>query len=86
MQYLIKTISHDTGEVFHDVVRARENEVFMLVDAESEDEAREKAINKIQCPVCGSFNTEYDYLVDAETKRNLGIGFKCNECKSYGIY
>ncbi|AVQ35783.1 hypothetical protein [Staphylococcus kloosii] len=45
-----------------------------------------KAINKIQCPVCGSFNTEYDYLVDAETKRNLGIGFKCNECKSYGIY
>jgi transposase-like protein len=69
MQYLIKTTTHDTGEVFHDVVKARE-----------------KAINKIQCPVCGSFNTEYDYLVDAETKRNLGIGFKCNECKSYGIY
>lgn len=40
-QYLIKTITHDTGEVFHDVVKARENEVFTLVDAESEEEARE---------------------------------------------
>ena len=39
MQYLIKTITHDTGEVFHDVIKARENEVFTLVDAESEDEA-----------------------------------------------
>ncbi|MBF7028912.1 DUF1381 domain-containing protein [Staphylococcus kloosii] len=40
MQYLIKTITHDTGEVFHDVVKARENEVFTLVDAESEDEEK----------------------------------------------
>ncbi|MBF7022500.1 DUF1381 domain-containing protein [Staphylococcus kloosii] len=38
-QYLVKTTTHDTGEVFHDVVKARENEVFTLVDAESEDEA-----------------------------------------------
>jgi hypothetical protein len=45
MQYLVKTITHDTGEVFHDVVKARENEVFTLVDAESEDEARCKARN-----------------------------------------
>lgn len=41
MQFLIKTIIHDTGEVFHDVIKARENEVFTLVDAECEDEARE---------------------------------------------
>ena len=52
MQYLVKTITHDTGEVFHDVVKARENEVFTLVDAESEDEALKryrfsKAINNI---------------------------------------
>ena len=52
MQYLIKTISHDTGEVFHDVIKARENEVFTLVEAESEDEALKryrfsKAINNI---------------------------------------
>ncbi|KYH14895.1 DUF1381 domain-containing protein [Staphylococcus kloosii] len=42
-QYLIKTITHDTGEVFHDVIKARENEVFTLVDAESEEEAKEMA-------------------------------------------
>ena len=40
MQYLVKTITHYTGEVFPDVVKARENEVFTLVDAESENEAR----------------------------------------------
>lgn len=43
MQYLIKTITHDTGEVFYDVVRARENEVFTLVEAESEEEAKRLA-------------------------------------------
>lgn len=43
MQYLIKTTTHDTGEVFHDVVKARENEVFTLVDAECEEEAEEMA-------------------------------------------
>lgn len=41
MQYLIKTITHDTGEVFHDVVKARENEVFTMVDAESKEEAKQ---------------------------------------------
>ena len=40
MQYLIKTTTYDTGEVFHDVVKARENEVFTLVDAECEKEAK----------------------------------------------
>ena len=44
MQYLIKTITHDTGEVFHDVVKARENEVITLVEAESEEEAKRKAV------------------------------------------
>lgn len=42
MQYLIKTITHKTGEVFHDVIKAKENEVFTLVDAECEEEAIEK--------------------------------------------
>lgn len=54
MQYLIKTTTHDTGEVFHDVVKARENEAFTLVDAESEDEALMKyrvgkAFRNIKC-------------------------------------
>lgn len=39
-QYLIKKTTHDTGEIFHDVIKAKENEVFTLVDAESEKEAK----------------------------------------------
>ena len=42
MQFLIKTITHDTGEVFHDVIKARENEVFTLVDAKNKEEALNK--------------------------------------------
>ena len=39
-QYLIKTITHDTGEVFKDVVKARENETFELVEVENEREMK----------------------------------------------
>lgn len=39
-QYLIKTITHDTGEVFKDVVKARENETFELVEVENESEVK----------------------------------------------
>jgi arginase family enzyme len=35
MQYLIKTITHDTGEVFHDVVKARENEVLHVIEVDN---------------------------------------------------
>lgn len=43
MQFLVRKTHHTTGEVFFDVTRAKENEVFTLVDAESEDEAEEMA-------------------------------------------
>ncbi|ASE37776.1 DUF1381 domain-containing protein [Staphylococcus pettenkoferi] len=39
-QYLIKTITHDTGEVLKDVVKARENETFELVEVENEREMK----------------------------------------------
>lgn len=39
-QYLIKTITHDTGEVFKDVVKTRENETFELVEVENESEMK----------------------------------------------
>ncbi|MCY1563844.1 DUF1381 domain-containing protein [Staphylococcus pettenkoferi] len=32
-QYLIKTIKHDTGEIFQDVMKARMNETFEIVEA-----------------------------------------------------
>lgn len=39
-QYLIKTITHETGEVFQDVIKARENESFELVEVEDESEMK----------------------------------------------
>ncbi|HEA3949934.1 DUF1381 domain-containing protein [Staphylococcus aureus] len=41
-QYLIKKTKHHTGEEFLDVVKAKDNEIFTLVEVESEKEAKEK--------------------------------------------
>ncbi|MGZ2388940.1 uncharacterized protein DUF1381 [Staphylococcus saprophyticus] len=39
-QYLIKHTTHTTGETFTDVIKARENETFTVVEAESKEEAK----------------------------------------------
>ena len=39
MQFLVRKTHHTTGEVFFDVTRAKENEEFVVVDAESKEEA-----------------------------------------------
>lgn len=57
MQYLIKRTTHTTGEVFLDVTRAKENEAFVVVDAENKEEAKEKV----------KYNESYS-VVDAENK------------------
>lgn len=41
-QYLIRKIHHTTGEVFFDVTRAKEDEYFTVVEAESKEEAKER--------------------------------------------
>ena len=41
MQYLIRKIHHTTDEVFLDATKARENETFTVVEAESKEEALE---------------------------------------------
>lgn len=41
--YLIKRTTHTTGEVFTDVTKARENEKFTVVEAESKEEAEKMA-------------------------------------------
>lgn len=51
-QYLIRTLTDSTGHPFTHVTKARENETFTVVDAESKEEALEryrfnKAINNI---------------------------------------
>ncbi|MDW4484542.1 DUF1381 domain-containing protein [Staphylococcus saprophyticus] len=41
MQFLVRKTHHTTGEVFLDVTRAKENETFTVVEAESKEEALE---------------------------------------------
>ncbi|HGO2779081.1 TPA: DUF1381 domain-containing protein [Staphylococcus aureus] len=41
-QYLIKQITHDTSETFIDIIEAKDNETFTVVEAESKEEAKEK--------------------------------------------
>ncbi|WP_242510690.1 DUF1381 domain-containing protein, partial [Staphylococcus condimenti] len=38
-QYLVRKIHHTTDEVFLDGTKAKENETFIVVDAESKEEA-----------------------------------------------
>ena len=42
MQYLIRTLTDSTGTPFTHVTKARENEKFTVVEAESKEEALEK--------------------------------------------
>lgn len=42
MQFLVCKTHHTTGEVFFDVTRGKENEAFIVVEAESKEDALEK--------------------------------------------
>lgn len=42
-QFLIRTLTDSTGHPFTHVTKARENEKFTVVEAESKEEAEEKA-------------------------------------------
>lgn len=42
MQFLVRKTTHTTGEVFLDATRAKENEEFVVVDAENKEDAKEK--------------------------------------------
>lgn len=43
MNYLVKRIEHNTGEVFIDVLKIKENETYQVIEAESREEAEEIA-------------------------------------------
>lgn len=43
MQYLVRTLTDSTGTPFTHVTKARENETFTVVEAESKEEAEEMA-------------------------------------------
>ena len=77
-QFLVRKTHHTTGEVFFDVTRAKENEEFVVVDAENKEEAEEKVKNMMQCTNCGSWNTDTEYVyVDDEPILTL---FECYNC------
>ncbi|MDW4458519.1 DUF1381 domain-containing protein [Staphylococcus saprophyticus] len=46
MQYLIRTLTDSTGTPFTHVTKARENEKFTVVEAESKEEAKDKVKHK----------------------------------------
>lgn len=82
MQYLIRTIEHK-GETFTDVTKIRDNESYTVVEAESKEEAEEKAKNMMQCSNCGSWDTEYEYLYVNNIP--IHLAFSCNNCNErYG--
>ncbi|MDH9161287.1 DUF1381 domain-containing protein [Staphylococcus succinus] len=41
MQYLVRTLTDSTGYTFTETIKARENETFTVVDAESKEEVEE---------------------------------------------
>ena len=45
-QYLIRTLTDSTGHPFTHVTKARENEKFTVVEAESKEEAEQLAVYK----------------------------------------
>ena len=47
MNYLVKMIEHDTGEVFADVLKIKDNETYKVIEAESKEEALEKAMGEV---------------------------------------
>ena len=42
MKYLVKTIKHTTGEEFTDIIKVKNNEDYVIVEAESAEEAKER--------------------------------------------
>lgn len=81
MQYLIKTTTHDTGEVFTDVIKVKQNECYEIVSAESKGEAEEKVKESIQCPRCKSMDIDYEYYYEDSNEPSY-IYIICHNCMS----
>ena len=77
-QYLIRTLTDSTGHPFTHVTKARENETFTVVEAESKEDAEEKYKDKKVCPICESWNTDIEYAY-ALSKPILTF-FHCYDC------
>lgn len=49
MQYLVRTLTDSTGHPFVNITKARENETFTVVEAESKEEAECKFNERTVC-------------------------------------
>ena len=47
MKYLVKTIKHTTGEEFTDIIKVKNNEDYVIVEAESKEEAKRKYVLEV---------------------------------------
>lgn len=61
MKYLVKTIKHTTGEEFTDIIKVKNNEDYVIVEAESKEEAEEiaKRPKGLLEVVSSSFNNSF---------------------------
>ena len=61
MKYLVKTIKHTTGEEFTDIIKVKNNEDYVIVEAESKEEAEEiaKSPKGLLEVVPSSFNNSF---------------------------
>ena len=61
MKYLVKTIKHTTGEEFTDIIKVKNNEDYVIVSAESKEEAEEiaKRPKGLLEVVSSSFNNSF---------------------------
>lgn len=82
-QYLIRTLTDSTGYTFTETIKARENETFTVVDAESKEDADRKSKDLIQCSRCKSQNIDYEYYCEDIGDPSY-IYTICHNCK--GIF
>ena len=47
MKYLVKTIKHTTGEEFTDIIKVKNNEDYVIIEAESKEEALEISMGEV---------------------------------------
>ena len=78
-QYLVTTFTDSIGHVHPHVTAAKPNQTYQVVEAESKEDALEKAKYKIQCPRCESVDIDYEYYYEDSNEPSY-IYIICHNC------
>lgn len=70
-QYLIRALTDSTGHTFTEVIKARENETFTVVEAESKEDAKEK----VKKPIITETNNSTVVSFDRPSEDTMEILF-----------